>query len=648
MIYLLLTSLLVTYSCDEEVEPSALELAAINFQLNESIGGRILSIEPETIDGVLTNFVKIGVPYDTDITTIPIEVTSEDIDKVTIMPSISEPIDFTEPVKFTVSQKDGGTDYPEVFYVVEVIKDKNTEAILSSLSLNIDGVDYIPSDDTDGTLTYTVPNGTNISNVIPTAVISGDATITPGSGAAITDFVNGEFKEFVVTAQDEVTTKTYQVKIQELEYITLLKTLVINVPGFTYNAHSTNGVDRYVDLPKQDYYSHPMTFIATTIGVGTTTAADDVMIESKEEVNSTAAPIIEYYIRGYLLGTPRKFTLSSESLNINSQECSITFSLINTPLELNAFALSLSPSEIYEGVFTGNNIDITVPYGTNIGSLTSSNNIHPDLGLYETGRSFGGAMVFVEFGYTMDNSFVDGEPKSFTLHDKYDFESSIEYLITVNVEKPILPVMNELTLSGFSERNNSVIGVFTENNIVFTVPHGSGISLSPTFEHLNIVNMDANLTEDGIENPSVITSGDTVVNSFSEGVPKTFTLTSKTDTDNKVQYSITINIGEPATPALTELTLGISGGNNYQGVFTDNNIVFTVPHGTDLSTLLLKTSIEGIYYLFEDAVQGAKLINEPLSSNFIDGTPITFYLSLVSDIMTETQYSITINISDPT
>ncbi|AUC23618.1 hypothetical protein BTO15_16625 [Polaribacter sejongensis] len=86
-------------------------------------------------------------------------------------------------------------------------------ATITDFSIAIDGVnaaDIVYDLGTD--ILVTVPFGTNLTAVVPTIMVSENATVSPVSGAAIS-FVDGEAKTFTVTAEDEVTTKNYTVTI---------------------------------------------------------------------------------------------------------------------------------------------------------------------------------------------------------------------------------------------------------------------------------------------------------------------------------------------------------------------------------------------------------------------------------------------------
>ena len=62
----------------------------------------------------------------------------------------------------------------------------------------------------DTSITAEVPHGTNVTNLKPTITVSKDATVSPKSGVA-KDFTNAV--NYVVTAEDGTTTKTYTVTI---------------------------------------------------------------------------------------------------------------------------------------------------------------------------------------------------------------------------------------------------------------------------------------------------------------------------------------------------------------------------------------------------------------------------------------------------
>jgi len=86
-------------------------------------------------------------------------------------------------------------------------------ATITDFSVSIDGVsaDDITYD-LGSTIAVSVPFGTDLSAVEPTIAISENATVSPASGSVVS-FEDGEPKVFVVTAEDGITTKDYNVII---------------------------------------------------------------------------------------------------------------------------------------------------------------------------------------------------------------------------------------------------------------------------------------------------------------------------------------------------------------------------------------------------------------------------------------------------
>jgi hypothetical protein len=100
---------------------------------------------------------------------------------------------------------------------VSCSNDDNNEATSSLASINdfkiaIAAVDAASITYDLGTaITVSVPYGTDLTAVVPTVVVSEKATLSPASGTTVS-FVDGEAKNFTVTAEDG-TTKVYTVTI---------------------------------------------------------------------------------------------------------------------------------------------------------------------------------------------------------------------------------------------------------------------------------------------------------------------------------------------------------------------------------------------------------------------------------------------------
>ena len=194
----LMSGLVITACKEEESEPdrsSAKEITTFTFgSLTPAVAG--------TIDD---NDITVTVPSGTDVTSLsPTVVVSPE---ATVSPASGTAQDFTSPVTYTVTAEDGSTATYTV--TVNVTPEQSGEAeiisfVLGELDPPVDG-----DIDEDNNITATVPARTDLTALVPTIVISEDATIDPASGAA-QDFT--EPVTYTVTAEDG-TTQEYTVTI---------------------------------------------------------------------------------------------------------------------------------------------------------------------------------------------------------------------------------------------------------------------------------------------------------------------------------------------------------------------------------------------------------------------------------------------------
>ncbi|MBR4147102.1 MAG: DUF5018 domain-containing protein [Bacteroidales bacterium] len=137
--------------------------------------------------------IEAIVPFGTDVTAlVPVITISE---KATINPASGEPMDFTNPVPFTVTAEDGS----KAVYTVTVLVDpgSNEKEILSFRLENPDVEAVI--DEELKTVTVLLPYGTDVTALVPDIIISDKATIEPASGVA-TDFTH--LVTYTVTAEN--------------------------------------------------------------------------------------------------------------------------------------------------------------------------------------------------------------------------------------------------------------------------------------------------------------------------------------------------------------------------------------------------------------------------------------------------------------
>lgn len=135
-----------------------------------------------------------------------------------VSPASDVATDFTKPVTYTLTAEDGTTrTYVVTVTVVKIISSFTFEELSPIVSASID--------ETNATITAKIPNGTDLTALTPTIVISENATISPASGIAV-DFTKPV--TYTVTAVDG-TTKTYVFNVIEtIPFISVWKTTKAN------------------------------------------------------------------------------------------------------------------------------------------------------------------------------------------------------------------------------------------------------------------------------------------------------------------------------------------------------------------------------------------------------------------------------------
>lgn len=182
-------------ACDVEKEPyiqgAENEKSLLQFEIDGVIG----SIDEDA------KTVVLDFPAGTDVSHLtPTIIIST---YATIEPESGVAQDFTNPVYYTITAMNGTTAQ----YMVEVVvHDADNEK--SILSFTIDGVEG-EINEVAKTVTLVMPEGTDVTELVPTIVVSEGATVTPASGEA-QDFTNPV--TYTVTAQNG-TTAVYTVTV---------------------------------------------------------------------------------------------------------------------------------------------------------------------------------------------------------------------------------------------------------------------------------------------------------------------------------------------------------------------------------------------------------------------------------------------------
>ena len=182
-------------ACDVEKEPYIQgaddEKAILKFEVNDVIG---------TVDES-SKIVVLDFPAGTDVSHLTPTITISTY--ATIEPESGVEQDFTNPVYYTVTAMNGTTAQ----YMVEaVVHDADNEKSIRSFV--IDDVEG-EIDEFSKTVTVQMPQGTDVTELVPTIEVSEGATVSPASGEA-QDFTNPV--SYTVTAQNG-TTAVYTVTV---------------------------------------------------------------------------------------------------------------------------------------------------------------------------------------------------------------------------------------------------------------------------------------------------------------------------------------------------------------------------------------------------------------------------------------------------
>ena len=193
----LLAAMMFMNACDVEKEPyiqgAEDEIFILVFRVDSVYG---------TVDED-TKMVRLDFPAGTDVTHLTPTIIISNY--ATIEPKSGVAQDFTNPVYYTVTSLSGSTSQ----YMVEaVVHDADNEK--SILSFRFDALDESGViDQIARKISFVLPAGTDVTQLVPTIEVSEGATVDPASGVA-QDFTNPV--TYTVTAQNG-TTAVYTVTV---------------------------------------------------------------------------------------------------------------------------------------------------------------------------------------------------------------------------------------------------------------------------------------------------------------------------------------------------------------------------------------------------------------------------------------------------
>ena len=209
--FALLAVMFITMACDKLEEPfidgAEKECKITQFKVGE-------------VEGVIdqaSKTVQLDFEGGTDVSHLTPTITISQY--ASVEPASGVPQDFTAPVSYLVTALNGDTTR---YVVTAVVHDAdNKKSILSFVVDEVAGV----IDETAKTVTLTFPQGTEVTQLIPTIEVSEGATIDPASGVA-QDFT--EPVAYTVTAING-TTATYMVTavVESEQVVPMGKTVLV-------------------------------------------------------------------------------------------------------------------------------------------------------------------------------------------------------------------------------------------------------------------------------------------------------------------------------------------------------------------------------------------------------------------------------------
>lgn len=192
------------------------------------------------------NTVSASVSSDTDVTALIPDITVEN--GVTISPKPGVPTDFTNPVKYTLTDKNGNVDTYTV--IITKLQPEGTQNLITGFNFTNTNIQCQINNQT-GIISAEVPYGTDLMTLIPQITVSPGATINPSSGI-MTDF--SHLVCYTVTSQNglqrqycvNITAQAYSGPSSSEKKITFFKFNDLNIQcEINDQTHSISGVVPY-------------------------------------------------------------------------------------------------------------------------------------------------------------------------------------------------------------------------------------------------------------------------------------------------------------------------------------------------------------------------------------------------------------------
>jgi len=491
-------------------------------------GFRFLAVDngvlPADVVGVVDqadHAIALVVPYGTNVTALTPTISFAGD---SVSPPSGVAADFTDPVQYEVT---AGDNSAQTYTVTVTFADYVSDA-KDILSFSMEG--------TNGTfvgtaISVTVPYGTNVTALAPTIFHTG-ASVSPASGAA-QNFTNPV--TYTVTA-DDGSTKTYTVTV------TVAANSDKRITAFVFLASNNAGLaaDAAGTITEADHA------IALEVPHGTVVTALKPTVSFSGDSVSPASGAAQNFTN------PVDYAVTAGDNSAQTYTVTVTIAAhVSDAKDIIQFSVAGT-----NGAFSGTNIAVTVPHGTDVAHLTPT--------VDHTGASISPASG-VEKDFT--------NPVTYTV--TADDGSTKTYTVTVTVASSSAKTINSFA---FLATNNpglsaDVVGTInqTAHTIALEVPAGTNATaLRPTI---------------AFAGTSVVPASE-VARNFLD--PVTYWVNA--DDGSAQAYDVTVTFAEALSDAKDILSFSVAGAN---GTNSGTAIAVTVPYGTNVTALTPTIAISG-------------------------------------------------------
>ncbi|MGS0524799.1 PKD domain-containing protein [Zobellia nedashkovskayae] len=463
----------------------------------------------------------MNVPVGTDLNVAPqlLEVSPG----ATVAPAIGQVQDFSEAVTYTVTPETGTPQVWTVNVTVSVPEGSGDNAITAFELL---GQTDVAIDDTAGTVTVTVPNGTNLSAAPSVLTISPDATVDPAR-SIVQDF--SQPVTYTVTAENEEE-KVWTVNVAELPPTS---------EGSDQNAITAFGLTGQTDVDIDD-----------TAGTVTVTVPNGTELNSAPSVlnispNATVNPAI-----GDAQDFSGAVTYTVTAENGDEREWTVNVTeLLPVPTEsgandITAFVIAGQNSSSFDS--DNSIISVNVPDGTDLNVAPQNLEVSLDatiLPAIDVVQDFNTQVVYTVIAENGDEQ---------------------DWTVNVTVSAPTESDENAITAFELTGQTDVDIDD-TTSTITVTVPNGTDLNTAPSV---------LNVSENATVNPAI---GD--VQDFS--LPVAYTVTA--ENGDTQEWTVNTTVLPPSGSVANYITAFSLPEQNSSVIDTDNHTVtVNVADGTYL------------------------------------------------------------------